>query len=79
MPTMKVTKQMSIDVPGLGERIKAARKSSPKPLLELCREIGFSPMNWYRIEKEQQNIPEETLHKIEKVLGVDFGVSFDNH
>lgn len=78
MPIMKVTRQISVDVPGLGDRIKAARKSSTKPLLALCREIGFSSMNWYRIEKEQQSIPEETLRKIEQVLGVDFGVSFDN-
>jgi hypothetical protein len=35
-------------------------------------------MNWYRIEAEEQTLPEETLQKIEEVLGVDFGVVFDD-
>ena len=37
----------------------------------------MSQMNWYRIEKEEQDLPEPTLLKIEEVLGVNFGVKFD--
>jgi transcriptional regulator with XRE-family HTH domain len=74
---MRVTKTIYIDAPGLGARIKAARESDPRPLTAICRAIDLSTNNWYRIEKEQQTLPEETLRKIEKVLDVDFGVDFD--
>ncbi|ABW32246.1 conserved hypothetical protein (plasmid) [Acaryochloris marina MBIC11017] len=37
----------------------------------------MSATNWYRIESEKQLLPEETLRKIESVLGVDFGIKFD--
>nr|WP_237741490.1 helix-turn-helix transcriptional regulator [Anabaena sp. PCC 7108] len=54
------------------------RESDPRSLKAICEAAGISQMNWYRIEKEQQSLPEETLRKIEEVLGVDFGVSFDD-
>jgi transcriptional regulator with XRE-family HTH domain len=74
---MKVTKTTTLDVPGLGARIKAAREADTRSLTSICQRVGMTTMNWYRIEAEQQSLPIETLRKIEQVLNVDFGVSFD--
>ena len=74
---MKVVRTIAIDAPGLGDRIKAARESDRRPLLSICKALGMSPQNWYRIEKEEQTLPWETLKQIESILGVDFGVRFD--
>ena len=39
----------------------------------------MTPMNWYKIEAEEtKGLPIETLRKIEELLGVDFGVKFDD-
>lgn len=74
---MKVRKTIDIDAPGLGDRIKRAREADPRSLAEICRQIPMSPMNWYKLEKEETKaIPLETLERIEDVLGVDFGVEF---
>jgi transcriptional regulator with XRE-family HTH domain len=73
---MKVVRETAVDVPNLGQRIEQARKADPRSLKALCDAIGMSAMNWYRIEREQQDLPEETLRKIEAILGVDFGVKF---
>lgn len=72
--TMRVVK--SIEVPNLGERIRAARKVNRRTLKSICEEIGMTPMNWYRIEKEEQEITFETLRKIERVLNTSFDVDF---
>lgn len=71
---MKITKKIELEVIDLGSRIKKARKRSEKPLTQLAREAGMSATNWYRIEKEEQELPIETLRKIEEVLGVEFDV-----
>jgi predicted transcriptional regulator len=74
---MKLTKLLSIDAPGLGEQIKKAREADPRALTTICRLVGMSTQNWYRIEREEQSLPIETLQKIEQVLGVAFGYQFD--
>ena len=71
---VRITKEIGVEVPGLGERIRDARLSDRRSLKSICDAIGMSPQNWYRIEKEQQSLPIETLRKMEEVLGVDFGV-----
>lgn len=71
---MQIRKEVFIDAPGLGERIKEARKASSLTLKTLAKQAGMHPVNWYRIEEEKQVLPIETLRKIEAVLGVDFGV-----
>lgn len=74
---MKVTRLTEKEVPGLGDRIRAAREADTRSLTTLCKLVGMTPMNWYRIEKEEaKSLPEETLRRIESVLGVDFGVDF---
>ncbi len=74
---MKVTKTISIDVPGLGAKIKEVRETDSRSLKAICEAVGMSQMNWYRIEEEKQSLPLETLRKIEEVLGVDFGVNLE--
>lgn len=73
---MKVIKTLEMDAPGLGEKIRQAREADTRPLTVICREVGMSTMNWYRIEREEQALPIDTLRKIERVLDVDFEVQF---
>lgn len=73
---MKVVRKTVIEIPGLGQRIKQAREADPRSLKAIAGSAGMTPMNWYRIEAEDQELPEETLRKVEAALGVDFGVKF---
>ncbi|WGV29129.1 helix-turn-helix domain-containing protein [Halotia branconii] len=75
---MKVVRETILEIPGLGKRIKQARENDPRSLKEIAAAANMSPMNWYRIESEEQALPEPTLRKIEEVLGVDFEVQFDD-
>lgn len=75
--SMKVVREIVIDVPGLGARIKAAREADSRSLKAICDAVGMVSVNWYRIENEKQSLPEETLRKIEEVLGVSFGIDFE--
>jgi transcriptional regulator with XRE-family HTH domain len=76
---MKVRRTIEKEAPGLGQRIKKAREADKRSLEAICAEAGLSRVYWYDIEKEnvRDSLPEDTLRKIEKVLGVDFGVNFD--
>lgn len=75
---MKVRKIVDVEVPGLGEKIKAARVNDRRSLSKICIAMDMSPVNWYRIEAEDTKaLPIETLRRIEEVLGVDFGVEID--
>ncbi len=75
--TMEVVRTIKVQVPGLAEKIKAARLHDSRSITRICAEVGMTTSNWYRIESGKQSIPLETLQKIESVLGVDFGVTFD--
>ncbi len=76
---MKVRKVIEIEVVGLSSRIRKAREADSRSLAEICRQIPMTTMNWYRIEAEETKaLPIETLRRIEEVLGMDFGVQFDN-
>ncbi|BAY20110.1 XRE family transcriptional regulator (plasmid) [Anabaenopsis circularis NIES-21] len=72
--------KLEIDIPGLGERIKQAREASGRPVTQLAKEAGISRNYWYQLEAEAVlgGMAEETLRKIEEVLGVDLGVQFDD-
>jgi DNA-binding Xre family transcriptional regulator len=75
---MKVEKRIQKEVPGLGEKIRRARKVDKRPLIELAALAGMSTPNWYAIENEEmKTLPLATLRKVEAVLGVTFGVEFD--
>jgi len=71
---MEVYKTKTVQIVGLGEKIKAAREADHRALTTICELIDMSTKNWYAIEKESQSLPYETLQKIETVLGVNFGV-----
>ena len=74
---MKVERTVVVSAPGLGKKIKKARKADERTLTDICAAVGMTTANWYRIEAEKQILPEVTLRKIESVLGVDLGVRFD--
>jgi transcriptional regulator with XRE-family HTH domain len=80
--TVKVRRiiKLEVDVPGLGERIKQAREARGRPVTQLAKEVGISRNYWYQLEAEAVlgGVAEETLRKIEEVLGIDLGVSFDD-
>jgi transcriptional regulator with XRE-family HTH domain len=76
---MKVRKVIEIEVVGLGDRIRQVREVDSRSLAEICRQVPMTTMNWYRIEAEETKaLPIETLRRIEEVLGVDFGVKFED-
>jgi transcriptional regulator with XRE-family HTH domain len=68
------------EFPGLGQRIRQAREQDKRALTTICRECGLSRSYWYQLESEdlRSAVTEEAIRKIEKVLGVDLGVNFDN-
>jgi transcriptional regulator with XRE-family HTH domain len=67
------------DFPGIGKQIREYRRQSDKPLAELAAEAGISVPHWNRVENEKVGeLPLETLRGIEKALGVDLGVRFDD-
>ncbi|MBW4603985.1 MAG: helix-turn-helix domain-containing protein [Calothrix sp. FI2-JRJ7] len=76
---MKVRKieRKEIETPELPKQIAQAQKESGKPVSEICQAVGFSRTYWYQlVNGREEAIAEETLRKIEEVLGVDFGVYF---
>ncbi len=76
---MKVIRTTIIEIPSLGEKIKQARENDNRSLTKICQLVGMTTSNWYRIEKEDTKaLPEETLKKIEEVLGVDLRVTEKN-
>jgi transcriptional regulator with XRE-family HTH domain len=76
---MKIRKCIEIEAPGLGAQIKKAREADERSLTQIAFTAGMTAANWYRIEAEETKmLPFETLRKIEQVLGVDFGVKFND-
>ncbi|MGF2036881.1 MAG: helix-turn-helix domain-containing protein [Nostoc sp. CmiVER01] len=80
--TVKVRRiiKLEVDVPGLGDRIKQAREARGRPVTQMAKEVGISRNYWYQLEAEAVlgGVAEETLRKIEEMLGVDLGVQFDD-
>ncbi len=67
------------EFPGVGSKIKEARKASDKPLTLLCAEAGISSPHWHRIENEKVGeVPIETLKNIEKALNIDLGIDLND-
>jgi transcriptional regulator with XRE-family HTH domain len=65
--------------PGLGRQIKALRQASDKDWTELAAIAGISVAHWSRIENEKvKDLPIATLRGIERALGADLGVRFDD-
>ncbi len=68
---MQVT--LTIEVEGLGQRIKKEREISGKTPTEIAAIAGMSTANLYRIESEDaKTIPRDTLRRLSEAIGVDF-------
>lgn len=78
---VRVRQIREVEVEGLGDRIRLARLAiaQQKSLERICEEVGVSRTYWYDLEKEtlRGTLSIENLRKIEKALGIDFGVTFD--
>lgn len=70
MNSMLVT--LSVDVPGLGVRIRQLREAKNMSPTQLAALAGMSSANLYRIESEStKSIPRETLKALGEALKVD--------
>ena len=68
---MQVT--LSVDVPQLGSRIKAAREKSGLSPTKVAALADMSVANLYRIEAEDtKSIPWDTLKRLGEALGENF-------
>jgi len=68
---MQVT--LSVEVPHLGDRIKAAVEASGKSPTVVAAMSEMSVANLYRIMSEEtKSVPRDTLRRLSEVLGVDF-------
>lgn len=76
---MKVKRSIERYAPGLGAKIKQAREADKRSVETLCGLAEISRVYWYDIENERirGSLPEETLRRIERVLGIDLGVDFE--
>jgi transcriptional regulator with XRE-family HTH domain len=80
MATVQVKKVVEVvsNFPGLGDRIRAARKISDKGVTALAAEAGISRTYWYELENERLHhaASEAVIRKVEAALGADLGVDF---
>lgn len=64
---------VSVEVPQLGSRIKAAREKSGKSPTKVAALADMSVANLYRIESEDtKSVPWDTLKRLGEALGEDF-------
>ncbi|WP_416212685.1 GIY-YIG nuclease family protein [Nostoc sp. DedQUE04] len=77
---VKIRRYTDIEISGLGGKIKQARKADGRSVEVLAGEADISRSYWHDIEAERirDALPEDTLRKIERVLGIDLGVKFDD-
>ena len=67
---MKVT--LSVDIPKLGPKIRAARERLGKSPTLIAAMAGMSVANLYRIESEDtKSVPRETLIRLSEALEID--------
>ncbi|MCC5624101.1 helix-turn-helix transcriptional regulator [Nostoc sp. CHAB 5715] len=69
-----------MEISGLGGKIRQARKADGRSVEVLAGEAEISRSYWHDIEAERirDALPEDTLRKIERVLGIDLGVKFND-
>lgn len=64
---------LSVDIPHLGAKIKAAVDKSGKSPTAIAALAEMSVANLYRIMSEDtKSIPRDTLRRLSEVLGTDF-------
>ena len=75
---MRVRRVQEIEIDGLEQKLIEARENSRKSLASICREVGITPVYWYKlVSGKQDSIPVETLTKLGDALDVQFEVAFD--
>ncbi|GFE71812.1 helix-turn-helix transcriptional regulator [Chroococcus sp. FPU101] len=68
-----------INVPDLPFRIKATRENDGRSVQVLATLAEISTAYWYQLESGKRKwVSEDVIRRIEKVLGVDLGVTFDD-
>jgi hypothetical protein len=76
---MRVIRRQELNVPGLVEKIQAAMDASDQAITTICGKAGFSYQYWRSIARAKNpSISEDKVRKLEEVLGVDFGVTFED-
>ncbi len=74
MPMYVVQRVMVEDLPN---KIKQARIADGRSVQVLATKAGISSAYWYELEgKKKSWVSLEIIRSIEKVLGIDFGISF---
>ncbi len=69
----------TVKIPDLAAKIQQAQVASGLSVSEVCRRLGISRTYWYKLVNDNipEGLAEPTLRKIEDVLGVNFGVKFE--
>ena len=79
MYSVKIRRYQEVEAPNFGKRLKEARIADGRSAQLLATLANISIGYWYQLEKEDREwISESVLRSIESVLGVDFGVSFED-
>jgi transcriptional regulator with XRE-family HTH domain len=77
--SVKVRRYQETEIPDFGEKLKAARIADGRSVQVLATLASISTGYWYQLENEQRNwISDEVVKGIESVLGIDFGVNFND-
>jgi transcriptional regulator with XRE-family HTH domain len=75
---MRVRRVQEVEIEGLEQALLEAREKSRKSLASICREVGITPVYWYKlVSGKQDSIPEETLNKLGNALDIQFEIVFD--
>lgn len=70
---LRVQVSLSVDIPGLGDRIRRVRLAKGLTATEAGALANMSTANWYRIENEEvKSLPRTTLKKLSQALEFDF-------
>ncbi len=78
LAVIKVRRVQETEIPDLSQKLKDARGDTP--LSQIARRAGITRQALQNFESGKVGaIAYPTLKKLEQVLGVDFGVKFDNH
>jgi transcriptional regulator with XRE-family HTH domain len=73
---MEVVRKVSIV--DLSEKIKKARIADGRSVQVLATLAEISSVYWYQLENNKRSwVSEEVIRRMEKVLGVEFGIEFN--
>ena len=69
---VKIRTFLDVEIKGIGNRIKEARRKDDRSVAALAKEAGISRGYWYEVEQEniRQALPVETLTRMAEVLGM---------